>query len=85
MPFYDFKCSSTEQEYEKNVKYDDLESYIAGVCPICGQNDISRIPHGIRIADPVRIGVRKVPQGFKEGVLDRMKHSIPKNTLKNKY
>lgn len=85
MPFYDFKCTSTDEIYEKKVNYDDLESYVKTECPICGQNDIERVAHSIRIADPVRIGVRKVPQAFKEGVLDRIKHSVPKNTLKNKY
>jgi len=85
MPFYDFKCSSTEEIYEKRVSYDYLEEYTKGKCPVCGDNDIERIAHTLRIADPVRIGVRKVPQDFKEGVLDRIKHSVPKNTLKNKY
>jgi len=74
MPRYDFKCNNCEHEYEVWCRIAEREEHLNGSCPNCSvagkiQQFLTGAPS---IGDPIRMGKQKVPQSFKENVLDRV-------------
>jgi len=65
MPFYDYKCNSCENTYPKRSCI--AERNDKKICPSCSSDDSQLILLGSpSIGDPVRLGVRKVDDGFRE-------------------
>lgn len=65
MPLYDYKCNSCEQTYPRMSSI--AERNDKKVCPSCGSDASQLVMLGSpSIGDPVRLGVRKVDDGFRE-------------------
>lgn len=76
MPLYDFKNKETGEVFEKFMSISAKEEYLKenpNIEPV-----ISGLPS---LIDPVRLGVRKPDQGFKE-VLQRIHEKTPGSQLK---
>ena len=74
MPLYDFKNKDTGEVFEKMMSISAKEEYLAAnlnVESVLGAN---------MLIDPVRLGVRKTDQGFKE-VLQRIHEKTPGSQL----
>jgi hypothetical protein len=74
MPLYDFKNKDTGEVFEKMMSISAKEEYLAAnpnIEPVLGMN---------MLIDPVRLGVRKTDQGFKE-VLQRIHEKTPGSQL----
>lgn len=73
MPLYTFRCTNCNHEYEHSCKISERDEVLQGSCPQCSQPKklkqiITKAP---MVADPVAMGVTKVPLEFKEKVLDK--------------
>jgi hypothetical protein len=74
MPLYDFKNKDTGEVFEKMMSISAKEEYLIAnpnIEPVLGMN---------MLIDPVRLGVRKTDQGFKE-VLQRIHEKTPGSQL----
>ena len=66
MPMYDFKCTNTEcnHEFERKTSYEERESQ---TCPECGKPaDKVWAGQGPGMGDPVRLGLMKPSDGFRD-------------------
>ena len=64
MPSYDFKCSECSTVFEVMCKISERESQ---ACPSCGSKNYQA--HHLDMAslgDPVRLGIRRIDDGFRE-------------------
>lgn len=74
MPLYDFKNKETGEVFEKFMSISAKEEYLK-------ENPNIESMLGINpLIDPVRLGVRKADNGFKE-VLQRIHEKTPGSTL----
>ncbi len=81
MPTYDYKCKSCDELFEKNVKIAQMND--PQECPYCGESDSEKFIGGApALGDPVRLGVRRIDNGFKE-TLQRIDSLTPGSTLKD--
>lgn len=71
MPFYDLKCSECDTIFEVFCKFSDREDQ---QCPSCKSTKHETHHSQLMIGDPVRLGVRKIDDGFRE-VLSRIGNS----------
>jgi hypothetical protein len=71
MPTYEFIDTSNNEIFEKSMKISELDSYLAEN-PTHQRHHSSAPPLG----DPVRLGIRKVDNGFKE-VLHKISERAP--------
>ena len=74
MPLYDFKNKDTGEVFEKMMSISAKEEYLVAnpnIEPVLGAN---------MLIDPVRLGIRKTDQGFKE-VLQRIHEKTPGSQL----
>lgn len=77
MPVYSMKNTVTNEEFEVTMKYSELETYLQENPTI--QQIFTRFPG---YCDSVRMGVRKVDDGFKD-VLTKAKTSHKRSTINN--
>lgn len=84
MPTYDYKCSCGNT-FEHQSKIEDRDKPCQEPCPSCKKKEVER-SYGIpAICDPVRMGVTKAGNGFKEA-MSRIKEKNPGAKLDfNKY
>lgn len=75
MPLYDFRNKETGEVFEKMLSISAKEEYLKE-----NPNIESVIVGTPPLIDPVRLGVRKTDQGFKE-VLQRIHEKTPGSTL----
>lgn len=75
MPIYSMKNLDTQEEFEINLKYSDLEQYLKENPNIT--QIFNKFPG---MVDPVRIGVRKTDEGFKDA-LREVKNHHKRNTI----
>jgi putative FmdB family regulatory protein len=68
MPSYDLKCTKCENVFEVFCKYDDKHLQ---KCPKCESTETESYFTTMQIGDPIRLGVRKIDDGFRE-VLSRI-------------
>lgn len=64
MPMYDYQCSQCEHQFEKNVKiaqYQDPQP-----CPQCSGESTRIIKGCPSLGDPVRLGLVKPSDGFRD-------------------
>jgi len=71
MPNYEFIDTTTNEVFEKSMKISELDSYLAEN-PTHLRHHSSPPPLG----DPVRLGIRKIDNGFKE-VLQKISERTP--------
>jgi len=79
MPTYDFRNTETGEEFTKVMKIAEKEQYMSE------NPQIQQVIASVALGDPVRLGIRKVPGGFKE-VLQKVHQKTPGselNTLAN--
>lgn len=67
MPYYDYQCSKCKHAFEKKLHIEELHGPEHEPCPECGgaktvMNIVGAPPFG----DPVRLGVRRPDDGFKD-------------------
>jgi hypothetical protein len=74
MPTYDFKDTTTGEVFTRIMKIADREQYLQD------NPHIETVLTSPNFIDPVRLGVRKVDNGFKE-VLQRVHEKTPGSAL----
>ena len=80
MPLYDFKNTQTGEEFEKFMSIASKEEYLKEnphIISVIGSN-------GQAIQDPVRAGIRKHDNGFKE-VLQKVHSRAPGSVLNKNH
>ena len=81
MPFYDFKCDECSYTFEEFQTILNIDVPLEQPCPSCYKvGYISRLVYAAEICEPQRVGVRKVPSGYKEVIKNIKKHH-PGNTI----
>lgn len=75
MPVYTIRNNETLEEFEVNMKFTELEDYLAKNSHL--QQIFRKFPG---VADSVRIGVRKTDSSFKD-VLSKAKNAHWKSTI----
>jgi len=75
MPVYSMRNNETQEEFEVNIKYSELEDYLKENPHI--QQVFTRFPNS---GDSVRMGLRKPDDGFRE-VLQKGKEAHKYNKI----
>ena len=65
MPYYDYKCTECDNEFEKNLKIADRETPMQTPCEICG-GKVNMVYGKAHIGDPWHHTGKKVDEGFKD-------------------
>lgn len=73
MPTYSYSCSNCGTKFEKFLKISERMIPTESPCPQCNSQSVTKTLDQVTIGDPFALGVRKIPQDFKEGVLNRAK------------
>ena len=77
MPTYTFKDTNTGETFDQFMNINSREQYIKD------NPHLEQIHTGsAALVDPVRLGIRKVPDGFRE-VLNKIHEKMPGSTLKD--
>ena len=73
MPTYDYKCNKCEHTFDKMMKIAEMHLPTEEPCPSCQEQGtvIKTIAGAPPLGDPVRLGLKKIDNGFKE-VLQRI-------------
>lgn len=85
MPMYDYKCTSCDELYEKNVKIAEMNA--PQECPYCGSHESEKFIGGApAIGDSIRMGITKPSDGFRDRLREIHKNT-PGSTLasNNRY
>ena len=81
MPFYLYECSECSHQFEAFKTIAEYDVPLSESCPSCYKiGYITRLISSAEICDPVSLGVRKVPSGYKEVIKNIKKHH-PGNTI----
>jgi putative FmdB family regulatory protein len=83
MPLYDYKCEECSAVVSKLVSIADRAEPEKEPCPQCNKLTLKKEVSFGSIIDPVRLGVRRTDDGFRE-VLSKIAEKVPKSNLKNK-
>lgn len=75
MPIYSMRNNDTQEEFEINIKYSELDEYLKANPHI--QQIFTKFP---AFGDPIRMGVRKPDDGFRD-VLKNVKHHHKKDSI----
>jgi putative FmdB family regulatory protein len=78
MPMYRQKCATCDELFENLLKIADRD--VPQECPYCGGTDTHRQVEAPMMMDPIRAGVKRPDQGFKE-VLHRIHERTPGSKL----
>jgi putative FmdB family regulatory protein len=82
MPTYNYKCDLCDHSFSETYKIADRKIPTTKPCPECGAGDsVTQQITAPMICDPVRVGVRKADNGFKE-VLQKIDERAPGSQLK---
>lgn len=82
MPIYDFRCKSCKHEWTVMCSIATKDD--PKVCPECGNIESEQVILGApSLGDPVRLGVRKMDDGFRE-VLSKVSEKTYRSNLKDK-
>ena len=80
MPYYDYKCSSCEHEFEENWKIVDRNKPTEEPCVKCSEIAVKHIFGTSHIGDPWHHAGRRIDAGFKDR-LKEIKKLHPRNTI----
>ena len=81
MPFYEYECSECSHQFEEFKTIAKYDEPLKEPCPSCFHvGYIARLISSTKICDPVAVGARKVPGGYKEVIKNIKKHN-PGSTL----
>lgn len=81
MPIYDYKCKDCTHRFDKMVKMNDHQKN--QICPICsGIAERIVSDYAPSIGDPIRLGLRKPSDGFRD-LLRNIDAKTPGSILKN--
>lgn len=75
MPIYSVRDNTTNEEFEVNMKFSELESYLKENSHL--QQIFKRFP---AFGDPVRLGLKKPDDGFRD-VLRNVRHHHKKDNI----
>jgi hypothetical protein len=75
MPIYSMRNDETQEEFEVTLKYSELEQYLRDNTNI--RQIFNKFPS---TGDPVRLGVRKPDDGFRDALREVKSHHR-KNTI----
>jgi hypothetical protein len=75
MPIYAFKHKETGEVIEKIMKISDRDAWVEANPEYQPYHD------RVNLGDPIRMGITQPPSDFQKGVIDRIKHSVPNNTI----
>lgn len=86
MPLYSYKCNKCETEFEQVLKIAEMHLPTTKPCPKCNTEGsvLKTITGAPSLGDPVRLGLRKVDNGFKE-VMQKIHHNNPGSNLNQKF
>ena len=75
MPYYDYECEECDNKFEEKYSIDERNKPTEEPCSSCGGK--IKIKFGFQgLADPIRLGLRKPDDGFKD-MMKRMKKNVP--------
>ena len=77
MPVYEFRNNETGETFEKILKISEREEFLEAHPDI---EQVHLTPMMSPVMDPVRLGIRKAPAGFRS-VLRDIHHRTPGSTL----
>lgn len=80
MPYYDYKCSSCEHEFELNMKIADRNKPTEEPCPECSSTEVKHVFGKSHIGDPWHHAGRRIDEGFRDR-LREIKKLNPRNTI----
>jgi hypothetical protein len=81
MPAYDFRNKETGEIFEKKMSYTVLDQYLADNPNFERYHTAANLPimsDGVRMSVP---GIGQPHMAFERGVIQRMKETIPGNTM----
>ena len=82
MPFYDYKCQTCENVFEKRVKMDNRYEPTFEECPNCGQMTVKlQVTCHFERMSPMDLGRIKPNEDWRH-FLNRLKKANPNSTFK---
>ena len=83
MPTYEYQCEKCEHYFTRNVSISSMYAPEGEPCANCGEVAVKKvILTAPTLGDPVRLGIRRPDNGFKE-VLQKIHDKAPGSTLKS--
>jgi putative FmdB family regulatory protein len=81
MPLYDYACKECDETFEKTVKIAQMSE--KQECPFCGSMNTEKFIGGApALGDPVRLGIRKPDELWKDTLREIAKKN-PQSTIKD--
>lgn len=81
MPVYDYKCEKCETIFEKSMSISERELPTEEECPNCfTSGHVIKLINSINIGDPIRLGVTKPSEAWKD-VLRNIHKRAPGSNL----
>lgn len=81
MPIYDYKCKDCNNHFEKMIPMSQHGA--VQTCPLCsGESERAVGAYAPNIGDPVRLGLKKPSDGFRD-LLRNIDAKTPGSILKN--
>ena len=80
MPLYEYQCSGCGATFDKFSSIADRNIPTEEPCPQCGENKVTQKIGVTPLADPVRLGRIKAPEGFRDVL-----RNVKKNTYGSKF
>lgn len=83
MPIYEFSCKKCNHVFDEMLSMNEYDLPLSQPCPSCQATDSVNRHWGTApsIGDPVRLGITKPPQGFKD-LMNHYKSVHPGGNLK---
>jgi len=66
MPLYEFVCNKCDHVFDEFLSIDNRHTPTAAPCPNCGELTVRSSMTATPLADPVRLGRIKAPEGFRD-------------------
>jgi putative FmdB family regulatory protein len=83
MPLYEYNCSTCSELFTGIQLIANRKIPEGEPCPKCGEQTVELVIGAPAFGDPVRLGVRRVDDGFKE-VLSKISERNYKSNLREK-
>ena len=83
MPLYDYQCTACSHTFTEKRMIADRKQPEGDPCPSCQSHTVQLIIGTPGVGDPVRLGIRRNDDGFRE-VLSKIHAANYKSNLKDK-